>query len=451
MQQRLILAVVGVLGVLFVLCGTFLQLQSPSTCPEGTVHSPPAPAQPHSNPAAPIPPSLPSGDLHVETEWAKETAGREPEAFDLLRTYWQCPAEGFESLSRSFSAWRSSPFGIGDAHPSDAMDAFLQDRGESARSWTRPLCPAYRLDGLRCFLSKAGVAPDVDFFFWHRDGPPSLNQAPTWGPVPLVSPESNFPFATSQNINTPSRIASELMTNSKALPKDARIGLEQTFEQKQRLAVWRGTTTGGGYRVDNWKDKLRTKLVLFSLQHPDLLDAGFSGFVQISKEAQQEMEAFRFDQGEGKEGKLVAKSISMEEQCRTYRAIVVVDGNSSPDRLARQLACGTSVVLWQISKNPGDEWFSELRPWVHFVPLRSDLSDLEERLRLVLADNPQTVAWMDAIARAGRDFVLHRLSPSMTKCYWLEFLSSLASITPPRSVESDEHSGEGWEKLDNSC
>ncbi|KAL6073713.1 hypothetical protein QOT17_004708 [Balamuthia mandrillaris] len=334
MQQRLVLAVVGVVGMLFVLCGTFLQLQPPPTCPEGTAHSPPAPAQTHINPAAPVPPPLSPGDLHVEREWEKETAGREPEAFDLLRIYWQCPAKGFESLSRSFSSWRSSPFGIGDAHPSDAMDAFLQDRMEAKDNHF--LCGAFRVKvreagRLRCFLSKAGVAPDVDFFFWHHDGPPSLNQAPTWGPVPLVSPESNFPFVISQNINTPSRIASELMRNSKALPKDARIGLMQTFERKQRLAVWRGTTTGGGYRVDNWKDRLRTKLVLFSLQHPDLLDAGFSGFVHTTSEAQQEMEAFRFDQGEGKEGKLVANSISMEEQCRTwcsgkYPRILVTSG-----------------------------------------------------------------------------------------------------------------------------
>ncbi|KAL6064347.1 hypothetical protein QOT17_010929 [Balamuthia mandrillaris] len=123
-------------------------------------------------------------------------------------------------------------------------------------------------------------------------------------------------------------------------PSRYRIGLEVPFEQKKRQAVWRGSTTGGRYTADNWKDKLRTKLVLFSQQYPDLLDAGFTGFVQTSKEARQEMR------------ELVIAPMPMETQCRQYRALVVVDGNSSPDRLARQIACGTSVVLWQISNFP---------------------------------------------------------------------------------------------------
>ena len=64
---------------------------------------------------------------------------------------------------------------------------------------------------------------------------------------------------------------------------------------------------------------------------------------------------------------------------QAYRYILYVDGNSGADRLAAYLASG-SVILAVDPRAPRVQLFGYLRPWVHYVPVKWDLSDLEARI-----------------------------------------------------------------------
>ncbi|KAI8613684.1 hypothetical protein BC830DRAFT_1052298, partial [Chytriomyces sp. MP71] len=71
------------------------------------------------------------------------------------------------------------------------------------------------------------------------------------------------------------------------------------------------------------------------------------------------------------------KSFVHFNQTMQYKYLLVVDGNSWPNRLQTYLE-SNSVVLYNgifVDWNIG-----LIQPWVHYVPVRIDLSDLEERL-----------------------------------------------------------------------
>ena len=94
----------------------------------------------------------------------------------------------------------------------------------------------------------------------------------------------------------------------------------------------------------------------------------------------------------------------------------MLDGNSLADRLPAQLA-SNSVILKQDSDNV-EFWYDDAIPWMHYIPIRRDLADLEEKLELVLAND----TLMQQTVGAANDFALRRLHPHVTKCYWARLL-----------------------------
>jgi hypothetical protein len=72
--------------------------------------------------------------------------------------------------------------------------------------------------------------------------------------------------------------------------------------------------------------------------------------------------------------------MSMEDQARKYKYVVYIEGNCGwADRLKTQLALGMTILL---QENFCHEFFLPLlRPWVHYIPVQNDLSDLVDKLR----------------------------------------------------------------------
>lgn len=54
--------------------------------------------------------------------------------------------------------------------------------------------------------------------------------------------------------------------------------------KKKNIAVWRGSTTGGMYTRENYKNKTRSKLVRLSIENPKLLDARFNQCTQCAND-----------------------------------------------------------------------------------------------------------------------------------------------------------------------
>lgn len=145
------------------------------------------------------------------------------------------------------------------------------------------------------------------------------------------------------------------------------------WEGKKPMAVFRGSNTGCGYNTNN---NIRLKLAKLGLDYPLLLDVGITNWnLRIRKNKNSEyLEIPNVDQLE-----LVGK-LSPEQQSN-YKYLINVDGHVSAFRLSLELSMGCCILMVE-SVEKWKMWFSDmLEPYVHYVPIKSDLSDLIDQIK----------------------------------------------------------------------
>lgn len=120
----------------------------------------------------------------------------------------------------------------------------------------------------------------------------------------------------------------------------------------------------------------------------------------------------------------------LPEQQR-HKFILAVPGNDVPSSLRHDLLSGGLVLMprpfWE------SVWFFGLKPDIHYIPLRADLADLEERLEWC-RDNDSACR---EIAEAGRRFALEFFEPGLELEVQRRLVKRLAANTiPPGSRQS---------------
>lgn len=138
------------------------------------------------------------------------------------------------------------------------------------------------------------------------------------------------------------------------------------FKHKRRKAVWRGVTTGRG---KGQRAALLRRLP--QLQQSPVLDVGYNRIVQgmnISKQF--------FRRGMSRKRLL------------TYKMVIIAEGNDVSSGLKWALLSTSAVLMppptfvsWLMEDN--------LRPWVHYVPVKQDFSDLERQALWCLEHEPE--------------------------------------------------------------
>ncbi len=150
-------------------------------------------------------------------------------------------------------------------------------------------------------------------------------------------------------------------------------GIKQyPFNTKIEKAFWRGSTTGGIFRPENWNMFPRSKLALFSSQNEEICDAKFTSIVQTSKEdlvtLKEQMSRFG----------LFGCTVSIEDHL-AYKYLIDVDGNSCTYSRLYWILKSNSLCLKHISTN--EQWYYKgLEPYVHYIPFKEDFSDLNEKI-----------------------------------------------------------------------
>lgn len=136
------------------------------------------------------------------------------------------------------------------------------------------------------------------------------------------------------------------------------------WESKINKFFWRGSPSGFGY--ENHTNP-RLRLVEKSLLNPDILDAAFiKNPVLLKRNPALAMENSK-----------MSKNIEQHEQIK-YKYLIAVEGNSFPSSLHWQIY---SNSLTMFVDSPYIEWFySALKPYVHYVPLKKDYTDLREKM-----------------------------------------------------------------------
>lgn len=170
------------------------------------------------------------------------------------------------------------------------------------------------------------------------------------------------------------------------------------WEAKEGRAFFRGSRTSSE----------RDGLILLSRSHPDLIDAQYT-----KNQAWRSLKDTL--------GVEPAATVSFESQCR-FKYLVNMKGVAASFRYKHLFLC-RSLVL-----NVQSDWieffYPFLRPWIHYVPIASDFSDLVRKVRFLQAND--SIAKM--IAGRGFEFIWRRLTMDSVECYWRHLLSQYTHL-----------------------
>jgi hypothetical protein len=171
---------------------------------------------------------------------------------------------------------------------------------------------------------------------------------------------------------------------------------EYPWGEKIPKAVWRGRYTG--YRAVYERGILpREQLVLLASNHQDTMDVQ-PGKYLISLNSLKLAVAAAKDKlllvssqykPNDQTGELIQQSnnkIPFRDFMK-YRAIIDIDSNGASTRYG-PLLCMNSVVV-KVKPTFGSYWDDELEPWVHFIPVESDLSDLKKQVDFAVSNKHQ--------------------------------------------------------------
>jgi len=155
------------------------------------------------------------------------------------------------------------------------------------------------------------------------------------------------------------------------------------WDTKKNMAFWRGATTGGRFKLNNFEQFPRTKLAKLSVEFPKVLDAKFTFFWGIDDDETK---------NKLKELYYLAETTSISDHIQ-YKYQILIDGNSASwPRAYWQYQCN-SVVFKQNS--PYIVWHNDLfKPWVHYIPFNHNCDDLIDKIKWAINndDNAQRIA-----------------------------------------------------------
>ncbi len=289
-------------------------------------------------------------------------------------------------------------------------------------------------------LCRLYKVPDVDFFVNRRDFPIlklnrtepyeaifgdqyPANGAPGVFHTPILSMVEKEGFAD-WAIPTPedwSRVRSLqnppryfMSTKRTAMSTEERDKVCLSWSMKKEQAVFRGSSTGKGIGLDN----TRIRLCEFAKGH-EFIDAAITSY----SDRYQLVDGALLKQTKQQCGRF----LTPEQQSR-YKYIIHVSGHVRGFRLSRELSYQSVILL------VGDEyrlWFEKkLEPMTHYVPVKADLSDLDEKI-LWCRNND---AACREIAQNARAFYVKYLSKAGCLTYLHEMLISLAKSNTPSGM-----------------
>ncbi|CAH1778700.1 unnamed protein product [Owenia fusiformis] len=193
------------------------------------------------------------------------------------------------------------------------------------------------------------------------------------------------------------------------------------WANKTEIAFWRGR--------DSRKERL--ELVRMSHKYPDLIDARLTNMFFFKHEE---------DLGE------LQKHISFFDFFkRKYQ--INIDGTVAAYRMPYLLA-GNSVVLKQDSEYY-EHFYKALKPYVHYIPIKADLSDLVEQIQWAKDHDEEA----QQIGKNGQEFVRKNLMSNNVFCYYAALFKEYAKklVSTPKVREGMELVEQPTEDSECNC
>lgn len=182
------------------------------------------------------------------------------------------------------------------------------------------------------------------------------------------------------------------------------------WTERRQQFFWRGSPTGGHYNTRNWNSFPRSKLVLLSSEHPDVLNCSFVEIgPQVSPDAAESMLRHI----------TLAPKATLVQHAQ-YQYLLSIDGNAAPNRFHKILPLGSAVFRFS-SPYKGHYDFL-LEPGLHFVELESIA--IEEFRQILIMHGKHGAYKLENIAKEATSLFHNFLSVESIDCYLLEILNA---------------------------
>jgi len=294
--------------------------------------------------------------------------------------------------------------------------------------------------------------PDMEFFINRRDAPimtkfgtEPYDQIWNGKDVKLVS-HSYDKYAPILGMSTTDRFADIPIPhhndwarvqskNGKWFPKAAGtdpIGGDGEWSEKISKAVFRGASTGTGITPES---NQRLKLLEIGESNPSYLDVGITKWNfrprKLANIAKPQIGAgpinFPSD---------VAPYLTSAEQSN-FKYVVHVDGHAAAFRLSAELGSGSCVLIvaseWKV-------WYSHLLiPYTHFVPVKSDMSDLVGQIEWCRNNDSKcgeiaSASRLFYSEKLGRDGIFDCLQTTLTNIQEVGMAPDLENVLRPSQI-----------------
>ena len=160
-------------------------------------------------------------------------------------------------------------------------------------------------------------------------------------------------------------------------PKNLKLELPTVikWEEKKNIAFFRGTATGCGVTPET-NQRIKLAKLSYELNDKNTLDAGLVSWNYRDKLWNKTMTIIN----PKKLGFPLVNKVSPQEQ-QYYKYLIHIDGHVSAYRLTRELYSGNIILLVK-SNNNYRLWITPLlKEWVHYIPVKQDLSDLLDKIK----------------------------------------------------------------------
>ena len=188
------------------------------------------------------------------------------------------------------------------------------------------------------------------------------------------------------------------------------------WKEKIEKAYWRGTPSDGVYSTENWTRLPRGKLVYLShFIAPDDVDATFclsAGALGCIRDCDRFLQSVPID------------SFPLMCDVTQYKYHINIDGATCvyPTFQWKLLSGG---LTFKIQREDEIQWFYPgLKPYVHYIPVQGDLSDLIEKIHWAKTHDEEA----KEIAENARQFALNNLMPEHILYYCYKVLLKYASM-----------------------
>jgi hypothetical protein len=242
-----------------------------------------------------------------------------------------------------------------------------------------------------------------------RDGDFSAAELESFGLIQLLhtyakSDRSNVLVATlAQTVEDPSLSYLYLPLDDGFFDHGVRFDNLPPWEQKRPLAFWRGGCSGSF--TSDYSETARYRTVKELLNHP-------------SSDAKL-LTRWGWNSGKTIPDEFFGNEVHPSEYCN-YKLVLIVDGNVIASSHMWCFGIGSVPLLISNAKC----WFSEfLQPFVNYVPVEYDLSDLKSKINWLLTND----AVARKIAENALEFSRTHFSPAFQKKYVRDKIHNFAA------------------------